>query len=84
MLKAFLIVTTIIFLFSFLACIVPMSQYIYWRFVKKDKCLIKYYFSEHLFNTHLNNGIRSDEIKVLNNRQELSKLWDEEMSHTLP
>ena len=84
MLKIFLIVFSIIFFICFFASIVPIAQYIYYRFVKKDDCSIKYYFSEYIFDNHMRHDIGINDVRVINNRKELSKLWEIEMAHDLP
>lgn len=83
-LTTFLIITTTIVVISFFSCIVPISQYLYFHFIKKDKCSIKYYFSEYLFDNHMQYDVGLNDARVINNSHELEKLWKIEMSHDLP
>jgi hypothetical protein len=66
----------------FCASIIPFSQYIYHTLIEKDGRSIRYYFSESLFNRHLNEN--TNMVRVINNRYEMSRLLEKEMRHKLP
>lgn len=70
-----------------LASVVPGCQYVYYRFIKKENKILKYYFSEDLFNGHQKEEsipYSKFETRVINNREEMQKLWDDEMKYKLP
>jgi hypothetical protein len=66
----------------FLASIIPLSQYFYYTYIKKGGHSIRYYLSENLFNRHLNEN--PNMVRVINNRDDMSKLWEKEIAHKLP
>ncbi len=63
----------------FLASIIPICQYIYYTYIRKETTKINYYFSEELFDRHLDCP-----VLVTNNRKDLGKLWEEELQHEFP
>jgi hypothetical protein len=74
-----LYVFSCIFATIFLASIVPICQYIYYTYIRKETAKINYDFSEELFDRHL-----SCPVCIINNRKDLGKLWEEELQHELP
>ena len=68
-----------IFATIFLASIVPICQYIYYTYIRKETIKINYYFSEELFDRHL-----GCPVFITNNKKDLGKLWEEELQHKLP
>lgn len=67
---------------AFCASIIPLSQYVYHTLIEKDGKSIRYYFSDNLFNRHINQN--TNMVRVINNRYEMSRLWEKEMRHKLP
>lgn len=65
-----------------LACVVPIAQYLYYTYIKQDERSVRYYFSRNLFDRHLNEN--ANFVSVINNRDEMKKLWEKEMAHKLP
>ena len=67
----------------FLSSIVPVSQYLYYKFVKRGISSTHYCFSENLFNCYLNEDGCSVN-SVINNRDEMEELWKKEIECSLP
>lgn len=65
-----------------LASVVPVAQYLYYTFIEEDNHSIRYYFSRNLFDRHLQE--RPNLARVINNRDEMGKLWEKEMAYELP
>lgn len=75
-----IIIATIVLLGS----IIPLCQYFYHRFIKRENYSLRYYFSQELFDRHLSYDVGLSDVRVINNRKEMEKLWDIEMVHMLP
>lgn len=83
MLCLFILILGIICFASF----IPICQYLYYNFIKKDSLPLRYFFSKELFERNFDEDIRlhpSLMCKVINNREEMQRLWDMEMKHKLP
>lgn len=65
------------------ASVVPVCQYLYARFVNKETYNIRYYFSQNLFDVHINQ-YDVPMCCVINNREELAEMWKKEMRYELP
>ena len=68
-----------------LTCVIPVCQFVCYKFFPKNE--IVWLFSDSLFNRHINANYvvnPSLMIKVVNDREEMQALWDEEMKHNLP
>lgn len=64
----------------------PFFEYLYHRFVNKKTYNIRYYFSQELFDIHLNQYDIQPSLKcrVINNREELEDMWEQESQKNLP
>ena len=80
----FLYILGIITAIVVLAYTVPFAQYLYARFVQKEAYSIRYYFSQELFDRHMRQDLGLNRGKVVNNREEMQKLWEQEMRHKFP
>ena len=77
----FIVIIAIIVL---LGSIVPLCQYFYNKFIKKENYSLRYYFSQELFDRHLRYDVGLSDVRMINNRKEMERLWDNELIHTLP
>lgn len=78
MLYLIILIFGIVFFTSF----IPICQYLYYKFIKKEPMSLKFYFSEELFDRHMKKDIGLN--NVISNREEMQRLWNLEMLHKLP
>lgn len=64
----------------------PFFEYLYHRFANKETYNICHYFSQELFDIHLNQyDIKPSFMRhVINNREELADMWEQESKKNLP
>lgn len=80
--KVLLYLFAMIMIIAFVASIVPMCQYVYFRFIKRRNV---YLFPEKLYDTHFNyKNLPTPAIRVIQSRDEIAKLWEKEMKYQLP
>ncbi len=68
----------------FLGSIIPLCQYLYHRFIKKENYSLRYYFSQEIFDRHLSYDVGLSDVRTINNRKGMDKLWNNETMHMLP
>lgn len=85
--QALFYILTLIGMTVAFASVVPTCQYIYVKHIAKNSLPITYYFSQQLFDTHLDKNLATKTIPmcraVLSN-EELSEMWNKEMKYNLP
>ena len=80
----------IIYLFGIIAAvailssIVPFAQYLYAHFVQHEPYSLRYYFSNELFDRHMQKDLGLNVVRVINNREDMKILWEEENKYKLP
>lgn len=64
----------------------PFFEYLHHRFVNKKTYNIRHYFSQELFDMHLNQYDIQPSFRgrVINNREELANMWEKEFQKNLP
>ena len=72
------------------ACVLPIYEYLYGRFINGETYNIRYYFSKILSDIQFDIQSKQYDIhpslmcRVINNREELADMWEKEMKKKLP
>ena len=69
------------------ASVVPTCQYIYVKHMAKNSLPITYYFSQQLFDAHLDKNSETKTIpmcRAVLSSEALSEMWKQDMKYNLP